>query len=117
MKASKFWLLDAHCGSFEMRNFLKHDFDLNCGKYLITKAIRDYLKTTFGSVVKSNNYHVTFSRLKKGNVRALLLNVANYDLLRSSEMIGGAYDVVSPKPQPISRICRFLLRLIFSKIF
>ena len=40
-----------------------------------------------------HTYHVNYDRLKKGNVKALFLNVGDYDLLKSSAMIDAVYDL------------------------
>jgi len=101
------WLLDAHCDAFEMRNFLGHDFDLSCGKYLLSSKVKRFLLETFGvqfSANAVNNYHVTFSRLAKGNVKALFLNVSDYDFLAGSKMIDAVYNLVSKYPKKVT-IC------------
>lgn len=88
------WLLDAHCDAFEMRSFLNHDFNLGKGKYLISESTKKYLESIFKEElppITENSYHVTLPRLHKGNVKALFLNVADYDLLKSSKMIDAAY--------------------------
>ncbi len=101
------WLLDAHCDSLEMKNFLDHDFDLTKSKYAISESTKKRLQKTFKDdlpPLKEYNYHVTFSRLKQGNVKALFLNVADFNLLDSSKMINAAYDLASKHPDKVA-IC------------
>ena len=107
MSKSNLWLLDAHCDAFEMRNFLGHEFDLSCGRYLLAPEIKKFLFGAFGvqfPADAANDYHVTFSRLSKGNVKALFLNVSDYDLLDGSKMIDAVYDLVAKYPQKVA-IC------------
>lgn len=96
MEKNNLWLLDAHCDSFEMRNFLNHDFNLAKGRYVISETTKQFLEKTFHKKLPSmvdHHYQVTEHRLKKGNVKALLLNVADYDFLQSSKMISAAYNL------------------------
>lgn len=106
---SNLWLIDAHCDAFEMRNFLGHDFDLSYGKYLLSGEIKHFLTHAFNvrfSPHASNNYHVTFRRLAKGNVGALFLNVSDYDILSGSKMIDAAYTLVNKYPKKVA-ICHY----------
>lgn len=108
MNINKLWLIDAHCDAFEMRNFLGHDFDLSCGKYLLSSKTKRFLLDAFGvqfSTNAVNNYHVTLSRLAKGNVRVLFLNVSDYDLLAGSKMIDAVHNFVNKYPLKVT-ICR-----------
>lgn len=100
MQKNDLWMLDAHCDSFEMRNFLDHNFDLRKGKYLISQKTMKFLVNTFQGTAFSatarnieHNYHVTLSHLNKGNIKALFVNVADYDLLQSSRIINAVYEL------------------------
>lgn len=104
MDKNKLWLLDAHCDAFEMRNFLGHNFDLSYGKYLLSPNIRYFILKAFGVQHLVNKYHVTFSRLIKGNIKVIFLNVSDYDLLSGSKMIDAAYNFINKYPQKVT-IC------------
>ena len=100
----KLWLLDAHCDSFEMRNFLKHEFDLSKSKLFIQKTVLNFLNDSFKTEFPAktvNNYHVTFSRLATGHVKVLFLNIGDYDFLSSSKMLNAAYELVNKYPHKI----------------
>lgn len=102
------WLFDAHCDSFEMRNFLGNNFDLTEGRYRLPETTRKFLYQAFKERISKNtlhNYHVTLERLKQGNVKALFLNVADYDLLSSIKMINAIYDLAHQYPKQIE-LCR-----------
>jgi membrane dipeptidase len=103
---NKLWLLDAHCDAFEMRNFLGHDFDLSRGKYSLSSKTKLFLSNNFGEKLSTYDYHVTFSRLVKGNVKALFLNVSDYDFLAGSKMIDAVYTLRDKYPEKIT-ICRY----------
>lgn len=101
------WLLDAHCDAFEMRNFLGHDFNLVRGRYLLSSEIKRFLTAAFKVKFSSNavnDYHVTLARLAKGQVKALFLNVSDFDYLAGSRMIDAAYGLVNQYPEKIA-IC------------
>ena len=91
------WLLDAHCDSFEMRHFFDHDFDLNNGEYEISDKVLERLKNIFGDGPDNftpYSYQVTLPRLQQGNVKVMFMNVAFYDLYKSSQIIDGVYAFV-----------------------
>lgn len=98
------WTLDAHCDTFEMKNFLDHDFNLSQSKHTVSQMTQNKLERIFKENVptlEEYDYHVTFSRLEEGNVKALFLNVADYDLLESSEMTDGAYQLAQKFPNKV----------------
>jgi membrane dipeptidase len=99
------WLLDAHCDAFEMRNFLRHDFDLTKKRYLLSPEIKHFLSKTFKAKLSVNDYHVTLKRLTKGIVKALFLNVSDFDYLAGSKMIDAAYSLVNKYPKKIVICC------------
>lgn len=104
MNTEKLWLLDAHCDSFEMRNFLEHDFNLGKGNYKLSPTIRNFLKNVFKTSLPSSAkhaYHVTFSRLQQGGVRSLFLNIGDYELLQSSFKLDAAYELVRKFPTKV----------------
>lgn len=101
------WLLDAHCDSFEMRNFLGTNFDLTQGRYLLSEAIKKFIKQSFKIHFPKNaihNYQTTLPRLKQGNVKALFLNVADYDLPASIKMIDACYKMAE-RHSAIMHLC------------
>ena len=97
MQKDDLWLLDAHCDSFEMRHFLNNQLDFVKDKHVLSAATRNMLVQMFKDDLPKKvtaNYHVTFSRLQKGNVRALFLNCGDFDLSSSSIVLDAAYQMV-----------------------
>lgn len=105
MHKNKFWLFDAHCDVFERHNFFGHNLNLAKNKAPIAQPIREFIQKSFGMSLSKNyihDYHVTLSRLHRGNVGALFLNVGDFDLLQSSKMLNGAHKLSTNHPNKIS---------------
>ena len=96
INTDKLWMVDAHCDSLWMRDFLNDAINLNKSKFTLTTETRDFFKKTMKFEFPegySCPYHINLSRLKKGNVKVLFMNLGDYDLLQSSRLIDAAYQL------------------------
>lgn len=115
INTDKLWMVDAHCDSLWMRDFLHDTINLDKSKFKLPAETRDFFKKTLNFSFPENyshNYHINISRLKKGNIKVLFMNLGDYDLLQSSRLIDAAYELTKENNFAICRDYSEVMRAI-----